>query len=162
MDDTSPVSGSGAPTTPTSVIVTRGIFIPSMSTQKTNVVQSTIIVTTNSIASSIVEVPLEYRVQLHILCQQQTISQSMDMLNVLVSSQPTSQLLNVGAGSTQTPYHPFSWGGGHIPLSSPFVRSGHVIFSIPNPAWVWGTSMGSESQLLVCHQLRPCSHFMVG
>jgi hypothetical protein len=43
MDDTPPMSGLRTPANPTSVIVTRGIFPPSMSGQMKNVVQSTII-----------------------------------------------------------------------------------------------------------------------
>jgi hypothetical protein len=55
-----------------------------------------------------------------------------------------------------------SWGGGHIPPSTPFIRSGPFQSSGPNPAWGWGTSMGSGSQSTSMSSTSTPSHFTVG
>jgi hypothetical protein len=70
----------------------------------------------------------------------------MDVLNVLFSSQPTSHSLNVGDGRTPSPYQFVAWGGGHIPLSNPFVESEPFQSSSPSPPCVWGASMGRRYQ----------------
>jgi hypothetical protein len=149
MDNTPPVLGLGFHTTPTSTIVTGGVFPPSMLNQMMGVIHSTIDMSTSRISSLVVNPTQILSADASFSSTSNTFlygMSSMDMFNAFVSSHPTSQSSNVGAGSTSTPYKAISWGRGHIPLSSPFIQSRPFQSSIANLAWGWGTYKGSGSQ----------------
>jgi hypothetical protein len=121
-----------------------------MLAQMKNLVQYTIATTTNNIASPVVSLTRISSATTSFMSTTNAFSyrmSSMGMFNALVSSQPTSQLWNVGVGSTQYPYQALSLGEGHeIPPSYPFAESGSIPFFVPNPAWVGAASMGSRSK----------------
>jgi hypothetical protein len=71
---------------------------------------------------------------------------SIGMLNVSTSSHLIPQIINFAEGSSLTPLQVFPWGGGHIPSSIPYVRSGSLLYSYPNPFVVWVYTMGREFQ----------------
>jgi hypothetical protein len=114
-----------------------------------NVVQSTVIMTTDSISLSVVSPTQVSSVAALFSSTPNTFSYRMspiNALNALVISHLASQFLNVGVGRTLTLYQAVPWDGGHIPWSSPFVGSGSVQSSNPNPTWGWGAFLGSWTQ----------------
>jgi hypothetical protein len=131
MDDTPQVSGSGVPTTPTSTIVTSEIFPPGMSNTMTSVVYSTIVALINNITPLVIGSTLSMSVTMSFSSTTNTFSFDMSlmgMLNALTGSQSTSQVSNIGVGSSSIPYQAIPWGGGHIPPSFPSLGVGISIF----------------------------------
>jgi len=138
MDDTMLVYGSGALVTPISMIFTRGIFPLSVSSQTNCINHSTISDSTNNITSLVVGPTQAMSAVAFLPLTKNSLSygmSSLDMLSTLVSSQPTCHVSSASSGGTSTPYQSFPWGGGHIPLSSPFIRIEDFSSSVPNSTW---------------------------
>jgi hypothetical protein len=146
MDDTMLESGSGAPVTPTSMIVTGGIFPLGVSSQMTGLNYSNLITSTNKFPplvigptqamTAVASLPSTKKYFLYSMS-------SMDMLNGLYTSQSMSHVSSVSSCAIFSPYEAFPWGRVHITLSSPVVGSWVFSSSIPNLAWGWIDSMGS-------------------
>jgi hypothetical protein len=139
----------GGPSTPTSTIITRGIFPPSISNQTTNLVQSTIVLSLSSSVSLIVRStqPLGVTSSLPLVSNAFSFSMSsMSMQNVLNGSQSISQATNIGTGISSIPYQDFPSGGVYIPPSFPSLGSGSFSSSNPNPFVGWGSPMGGGFQ----------------
>jgi hypothetical protein len=159
MDDTPPVSGSGAHATPTSTIVSGGIFPPGMSNQMMGVIQSTIVASTNNIALLVVGPTQISSATASFSSTTNTFSyrmSSMDVLNMhwLVLSQ-ASQSLNVGAGALHLLTKPFLGAEDTFlcqPHSSEADLSNILALTLHGdgvPLWV------TDLNLLVCHLHRP-------